>query len=85
MAVMRRATGSDSSAEEKKKNYDMEESKEWAVVVCYGKIFGEKNVGPFLASVLALIKEVRVQVPCKDHAAGAVGDSVILVCGNVVK
>ena len=40
---------------------------------------------PCLDAGLDLIKEVHIGVPCEDHAAGAVGDAFIWLCGNVVK
>ena len=45
----------------------------------------EIDVPPFPDTGLALIMEGRAGVPYKDHAAGAVGDAIIRLCGDLVE
>ena len=42
-------------------------------------------MSPFLAAGFALVEKGSARVPCKDHAAGTVGDAIIWVGGDVFK
>ena len=51
----------------------------------HGDVFGEHDVGASAAARFANVKVYGVGVAGKDHVAGAVGDAVIGVCGEVVQ